>query len=198
MQDYGILFSGGIDSTLLIHKYRDRIAKAYYVDYGTKLNSKEKEVIHTICGNLNIHLKIIDLSSIFTDCNKGSIFNQEGLENINNAIIPFRNTIMLSSILPDCVNNEIHTILIGTHYSDSSIFKDCTQSFNKAYNNMLNEADNYKIEISAPLENLTKKQIIQEAKTLGVDLSTTWSCYKGDKVPCGVCPNCITRQKYKI
>lgn len=197
MKNYGILFSGGIDSTLLIHKYRDRIAKAYYVDYGSKLNSREKIVVTNITNELNIPLKIIDLGFLFKDSNS-SIFTQEGLESINNAIIPFRNAIMLSSVLPDCFYNEIKTLLIGTHYSDSSIFKDCTQSFNKAYNSMLNEADTYKIEISAPLESLTKNQVIQEANTLNIDLSTTWSCYKGDQVPCGVCPNCIIRQKYKI
>ena len=94
----------------------------------------------------------------------------------------------------------VNTAVFGFHknLSIKSIFKDCTQAFNKAYNNMLNEADNYKIEIKAPLESLTKNQIIQEANALNIDLSTTWSCYKGDEVPCGGCPNCITRQKYKI
>ena len=197
MKNYGILFSGGIDSTLLIHKYKEHIAMAYYIDYGTKLNDREKLVVINITKELNIPLKVIDLGFLFKDSNS-SIFTQKGLDSISNAIIPFRNTIMISSVLPDCFFKGITTLLIGTHHSDSSIFKDCTKTFNKAYNNMLNEADNYKIEIIAPLESLTKNQIIEEAKTLGVDLSTTWSCYKGDKVPCGVCPNCITRQKYKI
>lgn len=197
MKNYGILFSGGIDSTLLIHKYKESIDIAYYIDYGSNLNIKEKQIVINIANKLNIPLKVIDLGFLFRDSNS-SIFTQEGLDSINNAIVPFRNTIMLSSVLPDCFFRGVKTLLIGTHYSDSSTFKDCTQSFNKAYNSMLNEADNYKIEISAPLESLTKNQIIQEANTLNIDLSTTWSCYKGGQVPCGVCPNCIIRQKYKI
>ena len=51
------------------------------------------------------------------------------------------------------------------------------------------------IKIKSPLLRKTKKEIIQLGNKLKVPFHLTWSCYQGDKVPCGVCESCVLRRK---
>ena len=49
--------------------------------------------------------------------------------------------------------------------------------------------------IRAPLQHLSKAQIIQAGQALGVDYSQTVSCYQADEQgrACGVCDSCRLR-----
>jgi 7-cyano-7-deazaguanine synthase len=49
------------------------------------------------------------------------------------------------------------------------------------------------IEIITPLIDLKKTEIIQLGDRLGVSWNQTWSCYAGDRVPCGICDSCRLR-----
>jgi 7-cyano-7-deazaguanine synthase len=52
------------------------------------------------------------------------------------------------------------------------------------------------IEISAPLIDLTKPEIIRQGLTLGVDYGMTHSCYDPiDGKPCRRCDSCQIREK---
>jgi len=42
---------------------------------------------------------------------------------------------------------------------------------------------------------LTKAGIVRRAVELGVDLSRTWSCYKGLDLHCGTCGTCVERRE---
>lgn len=42
---------------------------------------------------------------------------------------------------------------------------------------------------------MTKAEEINLGLKLGVDYSKTWTCYKGDELPCGQCDSCVLRIK---
>lgn len=194
MKTKGILLSGGIDSNTLLLKYKKRIKKAFFIDYGSDLNKKELDIVQRNTKRLGISLEIIDLTNIFPK-QGSSIFGDKELVDIENAIIPFRNLVMVSSILPTCVLYNITEILIGTHDSDAQTFPDCTKRFNNALNTVLQNADNYKIKVVAPYKDSSKEDILGEANQLGLNINEdTWSCYKGEENPCGECPNCKLRK----
>ncbi len=54
-----------------------------------------------------------------------------------------------------------------------------------------------KLKIHSPLVHMTKAQIVQKGRELGVDYSITSSCYDPapDGAPCGKCDSCVLRAK---
>ena len=51
------------------------------------------------------------------------------------------------------------------------------------------------IELRAPYTNLSKVDIALIGKRLGIDYSTTYSCYKGGENHCGACGTCRERRE---
>jgi len=51
------------------------------------------------------------------------------------------------------------------------------------------------IAIIAPLVQMSKKDIVLLAHSLGVPVDDTWSCYVGGDEPCGECESCQLRAK---
>jgi len=41
---------------------------------------------------------------------------------------------------------------------------------------------------------MRKSEILKIGLDLGVNYAETWSCYRGEAKPCGVCPSCVERQ----
>ncbi len=50
-----------------------------------------------------------------------------------------------------------------------------------------------RIEICAPLIEMSKAEIIRRGIALGAPLHLTWSCYQSSDVACGVCDSCLLR-----
>ena len=49
--------------------------------------------------------------------------------------------------------------------------------------------------IEAPYTNISKTDIARRGKSLAIDYSETWSCYKGGQVHCGTCGTCVERKE---
>jgi 7-cyano-7-deazaguanine synthase len=83
---------------------------------------------------------------------------------------------------------------------DYSGYPDCRPEFVEAFEVMANLATKAGVEgkpfsIKAPLQNLSKAQIVQAGIQLGVDYSLTVSCYQADDQgrACGKCDSCRLR-----
>jgi 7-cyano-7-deazaguanine synthase len=117
--------------------------------------------------------------------------------------VPARNTIFLSFALGLAEVLGVSDIFIGVNAVDYSGYPDCRPEFIKAYEVMANLATKAGVEkqtciqIQTPLISLSKAQIIQKGKALGVDYRMTHSCYDPDNHgrACGQCDSCLLRKK---
>ena len=63
------------------------------------------------------------------------------------------------------------------------------------FNELLEVASPDNIEIKAPCINLTKEEIVKLGLKFKAPMDLSYSCYKGDDEPCGVCESCMRRKR---
>ncbi|CAN5132821.1 7-cyano-7-deazaguanine synthase QueC [soil metagenome] len=117
--------------------------------------------------------------------------------------VPARNTIFLSFCLAWAEVLGASDIFIGVNALDYSGYPDCRPEYVAAFQAMANLATRGGVEgttpirIQTPLLQMTKCEIVQLGRSLGVDYSMTLSCY--DPTPtgeaCGHCDACHLRLK---
>jgi 7-cyano-7-deazaguanine synthase len=116
--------------------------------------------------------------------------------------VPARNTIFLSLTLGLAEVAGAGDIFIGVNALDYSGYPDCRPEFIDAFETMAALAtkagvEGHPIRINAPLQHMSKADIVREAHRLGLDAGVSWSCY--DPTPdgkhCGLCDSCRLRSK---
>ncbi|MEN3014234.1 MAG: 7-cyano-7-deazaguanine synthase QueC [Endomicrobiia bacterium] len=203
-----ILLSGGLDSTTtlyyLLHKKFEPLCIIF--DYGQR-HKKEINYAKKIAKNLNLKYYIVKIdlpwkgSSLIDKKQKIPVHKNLKFENnkIPSTYVPARNMIFLSYAVSLAEVTKINYIFYGAHQIDFSGYPDCRKEFIYSFQKMVNVSTKLalsgkKIKIIAPFINYDKSQIIKLAVKLNVPLHLTWSCYKGDKKPCGVCDACKYRK----
>ena len=117
--------------------------------------------------------------------------------------VPARNTVFLSIALAWAEVLEADDIFVGVNALDYSGYPDCRPEYISAFEQMANLATKaavegrQRIQIHAPLIELSKAQIIQRGLALGIDYGITHSCYDPDSDgrACGSCDSCLLRLK---
>jgi 7-cyano-7-deazaguanine synthase len=121
---------------------------------------------------------------------------------IPNTYVPARNTIFLSLTLGLAEVSGANDVFIGVNALDYSGYPDCRPEFIDAFQKMAALAtkagvEGHPIRINAPLQHMSKADIVREAHRLGLDAGISWSCY--DPAPndqhCGLCDSCRLRSK---
>lgn len=122
--------------------------------------------------------------------------------NIPVTYVPARNTIFLSLTLGLAEVSGASDIFIGVNALDYSGYPDCRPEFIDAFQTMGALAtkagvEGYPIRINAPLQHMSKADIVREAHRLGLDAGISWSCYDptADGKHCGQCDSCRLRAK---
>lgn len=202
MKSSVIILSGGMDSVTLLYDQKDYIALAVTFDYGSNHNKREAELAAYHCKQLGIEHIIIPLSFIH-DYFKSSLLEgadaiPEGhyqADNMKSTVVPFRNGIMLSIACGLAESRGLTKVLIANHAGDHAIYPDCRATFISAMNNAMANGTYEHINIYAPYTSLSKTDIAKIGKTLGIDYSKTYSCYKGGEKHCGKCGTCVERKE---
>src|SRR6185503_6893982 len=117
--------------------------------------------------------------------------------------VPARNTIFLSFALAWAEVLEAGDIFIGVNSLDYSGYPDCRPEFIAAFERTANLATRAGVEgtrpvrIRTPLIDLTKREIIELGRSLGVEYGMTTSCYDPapDGAACGHCDACLLRRR---
>ncbi len=116
--------------------------------------------------------------------------------------VPARNTIFLSLALGWAEAAGARDIYIGVNALDYSGYPDCRPEFIEGFEKLAELATKAGVEgepfrIRAPLQHMTKADVVREAARLGLDAGMSWSCY--DPAPggvhCGLCDSCRLRAK---
>ena len=191
-----------MDSVTLLHQCKDRIALAVTFDYGSNHNAREIE-----CARLHTHMlsipHIVIPLSFMKDYFKSSLLSgadeiPEGNyddENMKSTVVPFRNGIMLSIACGLAESRDLKFVLIANHGGDHAIYPDCRPEFINAMSDAMKFGTYPGVSIHAPFTDLTKGEIAALGKKLGIDYSTTYSCYKGGAQHCGRCGTCTERKE---
>ena len=201
-----ILLSGGLDSATVVAMARAEGYACYTMsfDYGQR-HRAELDAAARVARDLGaIEHKVIGLN---LDGMGGSALTDSSidmLETPNEGIpvtyVPARNTVFLSLALGWAEVLQARDIFIGVNAVDYSGYPDCRPEFIEAFEVMANLATKAGFEgrgfrIKAPLQNMSKAQIVQAGVKLGVDYSLTVSCYQADAQgrACGKCDSCRLR-----
>ena len=204
------VMSGGLDCTVATCVYdRDYEIHAITFDYGQKAAQQEIKASKEICKKMGwshevIHLdwlSKISTSSLNTgedipeldendldDLNKSS-------ESASNVWVPARNTVFTSIALSyaESINAEI--IIVGWNGEEGATFPDNSKEYLNKFNELIDVGSPNKIRIEAPAIDLNKEEIVKLGIKVGAPIDLSYSCYKGEEKPCGVCESCMRRNR---
>lgn len=211
-----VLVSGGMDSAVVLAIAREQgfAAHALSVRYGQRHTSEldAADRVARALGAVEHKTVNVDLRSI-----GGSALTDEGIDVPTDAdghavgqgaakdaipvtYVPARNTIMLSVALGWAEVLGANDIFCGVNAVDYSGYPDCRPEFIAAFERLANLATKAGVEgaglrVHAPLQFLSKAEIVREGLRLGVDFGQTVSCYQADAAgrACGHCDACRLR-----
>ncbi|MDD6211365.1 MAG: 7-cyano-7-deazaguanine synthase QueC [Bacteroidales bacterium] len=197
-----IIYSGGMDSTVLLHEYKKEIQLAVSFDYGSKHARKELESARFNCHLLNIKHIVVPLL-FMNELFRSSLLQGQGeipegsydTDNMKSTVVPFRNGIMLSIAAGIAESNGLDTLLIANHYGDHAIYPDCSEPFIDGMADAIKAGTYNGVKLISPYCHISKRDIALRGRAMGVDFSHTYSCYKGEEEHCGKCGTCIERKE---
>ena len=211
-----VLVSGGMDSAVVIAIAR---AQGYHVHalsvrYGQR-HTSELDAANLVSHKLgavehktvNVDLRSIGGSaltdeaiSVPTDADGHAVGQAAAKDAIPVTYVPARNTIMLSVALGWAEVLGAADIFCGVNAVDYSGYPDCRPEFIAAFQSLANLATKAGVEgaglrVHAPLQFMSKADIVREGIRLGVDFADTVSCYQADEQgrACGHCDACRLR-----
>jgi len=211
-----VLLSGGLDSYTAAAIAREEGFRlfALTVRYGQR-HAHEIDAARNVARALKVekHVELdVDLtafggSSLTSDVPVpkdraiSSPSNTLGTSNeIPSTYVPARNTVFLALALGWAEVLGASDIFIGVNALDYSGYPDCRPEYIAAFERLASLATAKGVQgsacrIHAPLQMLTKADIIRKGQVLGLDYGLTHSCYDPDPHgrPCGRCDSCTLR-----
>ncbi len=205
-----IILSGGLDSATVLALAVENGYECYALtfNYGQRLKL-EIEASKILCKEFPVkEHKIIELNlnefkgSALTDISIDVPVGDHSVEEIPITYVPARNTVFLSIALAWAEVLMANDIFIGVNAIDYSGYPDCRPEFIDAFTKMANLATKFGVEsgsinIQTPLINLSKSEIINLGRKLGINYRLTLSCYQPDQngAACGLCSSCEQRRE---
>lgn len=178
-EDLVILYSGGLDSTLLLRMataigHRPR---ALLIDYGQR-HKHELKVAIRICIDWKIPYEMAQVNLPEVD----SALTGRQIPNLYRGVsewhVPGRNLIFLGLATSMAEARGINKIWFGPNYEDRiANFPDCTQEWVHSMNQVLAKTASFPIELEAPLLGMRKTTIQALAAHFGIDKEQVHSGY---------------------
>ncbi|CAD0319113.1 7-cyano-7-deazaguanine synthase QueC [Xanthomonas sp. WHRI 8391] len=200
-----VLLSGGMDSAAVVALAHEQgfAVHALSVRYGQRHTSELDAAARVATAQGVIAHKVVDvdLRSIGGSALTADIdVPDAGGDGIPVTYVPARNTIMLSLALGWAEVIGANDLFCGVNAVDYSGYPDCRPEFVRAFEVLANLATKAGVEgaglrVHAPLQFLSKADIVREGVRLGVDFGLTVSCYRADADgrACGHCDACRLR-----
>jgi 7-cyano-7-deazaguanine synthase len=205
-----VLVSGGIDSAALLRlialRWRLSPVHALTVIYGQK-HEREVEMAkkQVSLAEIECH-EIVDLSTLAGLFAGGSSLVDPGmavpdLSDLSaddrrqpSTYVPNRNMILLAVASGYAESKGLNRVYYGAQLTDKYGYWDCTSDFINGMNRVLRLNRRTPVQVFAPFASKSKEDVVRLGAGLGVDFASTWTCYRGRRIPCGSCPSCVERQ----
>lgn len=196
-----VLWSGGLDSTVLMHYVKNELnfdPVGLHFIYESKQKDKQLEALRKM-SQWKVGFKSVDLSYLLSNSLTGVPSVPEGEFNestIKQTIIPFRNGIFLSYAASMAENNNINSIAIGVRVvNHGATYPDCTEEFLFGINTAISNGTSNEVSLHTPFiyNSMDKIDIVKYGLIHDVPFEHTWSCYDIFDRPCLKCPTCVDR-----
>ena len=208
MPDAVVLLSGGLDSYTVAALARAEGYRLFALTlrYGQR-HAREIDAARAVAVALGVErhveldadLSVFGGSSLTSDAPVPKDRPIDRSE-IPSTYVPARNTVFLALSLAWAETLGAHDIFIGVNALDYSGYPDCRPEFIAAFERLACLATaqgvgGARFRIHAPLQHLTKAEIIRKGLQLGLDYGLTHSCYDPgpEGRPCGRCDSCALR-----
>lgn len=218
---YAVVFSGGLDSTVLlydlVHKYGKDEVVAIGIDFGQKEvnedylghsftnNIIERKVMKTVTDKLGVHLHIVDMSALeFVLPFMQKRIQKHGLrisENKSLSLFPGRNFILAFVAAAVAETYGAEEVCMGfpkTDYIQGIGSYTSSQEFLDKLNELADLSADLTVKFTSPLHHLSKAGEILLGQELGVNfIEDVWTCLhpkvnrEGELIQCGECKPCV-------
>ena len=186
------LFSGGLDSTVLLYDLLHQEAHVHCLlfNYGQK-HLKELDCAESICEHLKVNYDRVALApKVFY---RSTLTQRDGSLVGRDTVVPNRNMVMISIAASYALSFGGTAVTWAANADDAETYPDCRFEFFTKMNEALRICDNRRIEVHAPYIQRSKRQVVEIGRKLNVPFDSTWSCYTGNTEHCGKCGACIQR-----
>ena len=204
------VFSGGLDCTVATSVYdNDYEIYALTFNYGQKAFIQELEASRRICEKMGWHHEVIDLPWL-SKISNSSLNSDEDIPELeesdlddlkkssksaSNVWVPARNTVFVSIALSYAESIGADIIIVGWNGEEGATFPDNSKEYMDKFNELIGVGSPEKIRIEAPAINMDKEEIVKLGVDTGAPMELSYSCYKGESEPCGVCESCMRRKR---
>jgi len=211
------LFSGGLDSVAALDILSkgpdialDDNFELIFIDYKQAAATMEyRSVLHwALKYRCKVkRLCVWDYENIVPEENQwvfyGDSVKANNPSNKDALFLPGRNIYLLTVAAVATYNrrNPSTRFLLATHKEELpggeyNTHGDCSPKFFKAMEGSLSfgmstPTTPVRYDISSPVADYTKKQLIEYCKMNRIDISRVWSCYGRGPEPCGTCQHCL-------
>jgi 7-cyano-7-deazaguanine synthase len=206
-----LVLSGGQDSATcgLMTRY-DYLLHTLSFNYGQR---HLKELDHaarvsTLLGAVDHRVQRVEFpgeTSSLTDKDVPREYVGKAVGTLPNTFVPGRNLLFLTVAAIHAAGirqrynlDYLPPIITGVCETDFSGYPDCRDETVTSLAKALSLGMDTNVRILTPLMWMNKKDTVLEAASHDgwrEVIGETWTCYRGEDVPCGECPACVLRRK---
>ena len=207
MKKVAVLYSGGLDSLVTAHLYyhMQYDVTLIHFKYGQYAQEFELDITRKYAELIKANLEVIDATRLFEPfSNLSSLLNKDNRNDnelreaeSDSNYVPMRNLILISYAAAVCEKLNINKLAYGANVTESGNYPDNSVRFFENLKSTLKTAgkQNFKLELRAPLINLTKTEIVKLGYYIDAPFEYSLSCYypTEDGKHCGKCGSCLLR-----
>lgn len=207
-----VLLSGGLDSTVVaaeaVRLHGAKNVGAITMLYGQK-HAIELEAARQVAEWMRLASHdVFDLKPIFDRAGESSTLVEGGAaiphltyeeleqsEGPSATYVPLRNPVFIAVAASRAMQLGAEELWVGVHGEDAArdAYPDCRADCIGALASSLFIGSYGAMRLYAPLNYLTKAEVVRKGDALGAPFVLTHSCYEGSRPACGKCPTCLGR-----
>jgi 7-cyano-7-deazaguanine synthase len=208
MQTSVLLLSGGLDSAVAAYLSRKDASPilALTVDYGQKAAARELAAAYRIAGAMGVPHRTVFLPFL-REAARGALVDRatdvprpspadlddtagRARESARAVWVPNRNGAFIAMAATWAESLGAGFVVVGFNREEGATFRDNTPDFLDATNAALSYSTANQVRVVSPTVGFDKVEIVRAAMRDNVPIELCWSCYLGEKEPCGTCESC--------